>query len=221
MNLIDYITANKKRVLTGVFIFLLTGFIALSLFVVILPPTFIDVHISQELQEQNGNLLSDFMKFVSQFGNMPVSLILVLLTSLLFLFARYRREALFTFLTLSSGLVSSVLKICINRPRPTKDLVTIMEITRQQSFPSGHTLFYTVFFGFLIIVMGNKKGMYKPLRIGVSLIAAAMVFLGPLSRVYLGAHWFTDVLGGFVLGLLCLFLIGYFYLRQSNKEDAL
>jgi membrane-associated phospholipid phosphatase len=216
MKLINYITANKKRVLTGVFAFLFTGFIVLSFCVVIWPTTFIDVHISQEIQEQNDTLLTSFMKFLSQFGTMPASLIVVLLTSLLFLIARYRRESLFTFLTLSCGIISSVLKIFINRPRPTKDLVTIMEITRQQSFPSGHTLFYTVFFGFLIIVMGNKKDIPKPMRIGVSLISATMVFLGPLSRVYLGAHWFTDVLGGFVLGLLCLFIIGYFYLRQSK-----
>lgn len=206
------LSADKNRLLINTVVVLFVAFIGLSYFVYIFPPSFIDLKVSSEIQEHHNLTLDRSMTFVSWFGTMPVSVITVALTALLFFIFRYRREAVFTLLTLSSGLVSTLVKMLINRPRPTKDIVRIIEITRQQSFPSGHTLFYTVFFGFLIMVMGNLKSVNYYFRLGVTILSGVMILLIPFSRIYLGAHWFTDVLGGMMLGLVCLFAIGYFYL---------
>jgi undecaprenyl-diphosphatase len=136
---------------------------------------------------------------------------------LLFLLFKFKKEALFICFTGVSGLVSSSLKILINRPRPTEDVVRILEETKRQSFPSGHVLFYVLFFGFLTLLMYHLKTIPKSFRICLGLFFLFMIFTVPLSRVYLGAHWFTDVLGGFLLGMLCLLILSYFYLRKGNR----
>lgn len=131
-------------------------------------------------------------------------------------YSHFKEEALFTVLTLISGIISSALKLLFNRPRPTDHLVRIVEKAKQQSFPSGHTLFYTIFFGLMIIIMCNLKDIPTWFRILVISVSVTMILSIPISRVYLGAHWFTDVLGGFILGIICLFVMGYFYLKDKE-----
>jgi len=210
------LSTNKNRLLVSIIFILTATFIGLSCLIYFFPLSFIDLGISRKIQEHHNVRLDHFMAFISLFGTMPYSAVTVGVASLLFFIAKYRREALFTLFTTLSGVVSTLTKMLINRPRPSKDLVRIIEIARQQSFPSGHTLFYTVFFGFLIIVMGNLKSINYYLRMGVASLSAAMILLIPFSRIYLGAHWFTDVLGGAMLGMLCLLILGYLYLPKKE-----
>lgn len=221
MKFLSDLLSDKKRTLFGVIAVLISGFAGLSYFVIITPPSFLDLHVSEELQERHSVLLDSAMKLVSWFGNVPQSIILVAVTATLFLVFSYRKEALFTLITLISGLLSSAMKLLLNRPRPTEDLVRIIEKAKRQSFPSGHTLFYTIFFGFLVIAMTSLRSVPLIVRIVVGTLSALMIFFVPVSRVYLGAHWFTDVLGGFVLGIICLFFLGYIYLfgLVNNKKN--
>lgn len=204
-----------NSVSVGIFFVLTIGFIILSYLVHIYPPSSLDLNISHEVQKDHTLALDHFTAFISWFGHVSVAGAMTALVALLFFLFNYKREALFTILTLASGLISTVIKIMVNRPRPTKELVRIVEIAKQQSFPSGHTLFYTIFFGFLIIVMANLKSVNHYIRVGVTVVSAAMILLIPVCRIYLGAHWFTDVLGGLILGVLCLFVLGYFYLSDK------
>ena len=210
------LSANKNRLLVNTLFVITTAFIVLSCFIYFFPLSSIDLDISREIQEHHNVTLDRLMAMISIFGTMPYSAITVGLAALLFFIFKLRKEALFILLTALSGLVSSLIKLLINRPRPAKDLVRIIEITREQSFPSGHTLFYTVFFGFLIIIMGNLKSVNHYFRKAIICLSSAMILLIPFSRIYLGAHWFTDVLGGALLGVLCLSVLGYFYLPKTE-----
>ncbi|MET1056186.1 MAG: phosphatase PAP2 family protein [Pedobacter sp.] len=211
------LSKNKSRILVNTLLIIAAGFVGLSCLIFFFPLSSIDLRISHFIQRHQNVRLDHFMYFVSLFGTMPYSAVTVAVASFGFLISGYKREALFSLLSALSGLVSALTKLLINRPRPAKDLVKIMEITREQSFPSGHTLFYTVFFGFMIIAMRNLKSVNQIVRIIVTSISAAMILLVPFSRIYLGAHWFTDVLGGAMLGVLCLSLLGYFYLPKTAR----
>jgi len=197
------------------------GFIALSILVEIFPNSALDVKFSKEIQQHQNPFIDKVMYLISTPGYMPESVIMVLTTSLVFFLFKYKKAALFVLLTGLSGLVSTVVKALVNRTRPSDDLVRIVLKTTQQSFPSGHVLFYVIFFGFIIVLMFQLEHLAKGLRyiiIGISLL---LIFTIPISRIYLGAHWFTDVLGGFLLGLPCLYLLSWLYLRKrADKEEA-
>lgn len=193
------------------------GFIILTILVIIFPRSFIDLEFSQEVQEHKNPLLDSAMKLVSWFGYFPGSAIVVLLAALTFFIFRYRKEALYVLLTAASGLISSLVKILVNRPRPAEPLVRIVQKVNQQSFPSGHVLFYIVFFGFLTALMYHLKTISKTIRIPIASISLLLIFTVPFSRIYLGAHWFSDVLGGFLLGMLCLYALCFFYFRKAVK----
>jgi undecaprenyl-diphosphatase len=208
-----------KHVLKAVLGIIAFGFVVLAILVIIFPHSFIDREFSQEVQEHQNPLLDTLMKTVSWFGFFPGSAISVLTATLLFFILKYRREALFVFLTSTAGLISSIVKVLVNRPRPTEPLVRIVQKVSEQSFPSGHVLFYIMFFGFLTVLMVDIKTIPNAIRITVSAVSLLLIFTVPFSRVYLGAHWFTDVLGGFLLGMLCLYLLSYLYFNMKAKKQ--
>lgn len=216
----DFIQKNKVALSLAIFGIVLLGFLFLTAFVIVVPPHFIDLRFSEEIQEKNNGCLDVFMKGISWFGNIRVSITLVVSSSVAFWLFRYRKEALFMLCTLLSGVISWVLKTLIDRPRPAKDLVSILEDTHYQSFPSGHVLFYTVFFGTLTIITTRCKTLNLSLKISGIVLCLGMIFFVGVSRVYLGAHWFTDVLGGFLAGIMYLFLAGYTYFRYSEKQTV-
>jgi len=208
------INKNQKLLLLITIAILAAGFLLISIFVFYFPLSFIDRGFSEEVQKHTSPVLDTAMKAISWLGYMPNSLIVVMITALMFFLFKYKKEALYLTVTLGSNLVCSVIKIIVNRPRPSPSLVRIVEATRQQSYPSGHMMFYIVFLGFLVLLMCRLLTIPKFIRIGVSSIAILLILAIPYSRIYLGDHWFTDVLGGFFLGSLCLFTISYCYLKN-------
>jgi undecaprenyl-diphosphatase len=124
---------------------------------------------------------------------------------------RARREAVVLGLVTAAGYaVKAVCKYGIARPRPTPELVSVLTHPGDYSFPSGHTVHYVVFLGFLsflTLVLVRPRLLRWPL-LGVN--GALVLLVGP-SRVYLGAHWASDVLGGYLLGgaLLATAIYGY------------
>ena len=92
---------------------------------------------------------------------------------------------------------SEVLKHLIDRPRP--DLVPQHDLVYSSSFPSGHALMAPVVYLTLAVVL--TAGEAPPAEMLWPLCAAALVVAIGVSRVYLGVHWPTDVLGGWALGV--------------------
>ncbi|TSD63378.1 phosphatase PAP2 family protein [Inquilinus sp. KBS0705] len=197
------------------------GFIVLTLLVHLYPTSGIDLMFSREIQEHQNSFIDEVMYLISCPGYMPEAPIMIGLTSIILFLFKYKKAAGYVLLTTLCGLVSTVIKSVINRPRPSDTIVRIVIKTSQQSFPSGHMLFYVVFFGFLIVLMYQLEGVPKVIRWMVGTISALLILMIPISRIYMGAHWFTDVLGGFLLGLLCLYLLSWLYLRKrADSKEA-
>ncbi|WP_294198942.1 phosphatase PAP2 family protein [uncultured Chryseobacterium sp.] len=217
MILINFLKANQRLLFRSLLIALIVIFILLSFFVLLEPPEYFDIHISEEIQEKQTPDLDIIMIWISWLGRTPVSVVMVVLIALFFYFLRLKKEAVLILSTLLSGVLGLALKMLINRPRPSKDLVVLLENTKYQSFPSGHVLFYTVFFGALILIILRLKKIKYKMKIFLVTLCLSIIFFGAVSRVYLGAHWFTDVLGGFILGVFCVLLMGYFYVKNDTK----
>lgn len=201
------------------FSLMLLAFICLSTFIAHHPILKLDVDISTFVQKYHSNWLDEVMIAISFFGELPYSLIAVLLAAAVFYITHFRREAYYTASILLSGLIILLIKNLVDRPRPTSFYVRLVGINRFQSFPSGHVLSYTLFFGFLLILMFTLKGVPKLIKNLLIIFALVYLITIPFSRIYLGAHWFTDVLGGFILGLALLFPLCYFYFKGKNPLE--
>lgn len=98
-------------------------------------------------------------------------------------------------------LLNFGVKHLVQRARPHFDR-PVLELA-SYSFPSGHTAGATLFYGFLTVFFLSHP-QARPWRAGIAAVAVAMVLLVALSRIYLGAHYFTDVVAAMVEGLLWL-----------------
>lgn len=212
---LDFQDSRKKAVYVVLGLSLL--FLLLTAFVLLLPTTFIDLEFSEEVQEHNFPLLDKLMKGVSWFGTQWVAVSLTLGAALIFLVRNFRREALFLSLTLLSSVVAFGIKVLVDRPRPTEDLVRVVVKAQHQSFPSGHTTYYVTFFGFLIFLLFRLRQVPPFVRWSVGGFSLLLILTVPFSRVYLGDHWFTDVAAGFVLGLISLVVLIYTYFRPDRR----
>jgi len=146
---------------------------------------------------------------------------MVVAVSAFFIARRQLLEAGFILATLSSFVLISVVKVSVARPRPpyfSLDPAGIFQSVNQYSFPSGHVLFFVVFFGFIAYLAWlHQTGSA---RIVVIAICSALVILIGLSRVYLGAHWASDVVGSYIIGILWLFVVILGYQLVSRKRTT-
>jgi len=188
--------------------------IGLTYFVQTYPISGFDLYMTREIQEQKGWDLTFIMKFISIFYNAGIGPLSVIVAALFFYVGRLRRESCFTLAVFFPDLLNMLMKILIHRARPTSEDAKILSTFTQASFPSGHVVHYVVFFGFLIAAMAVNKNISPFWRIFVASFSAFLILTVSISRIYLGAHWATDVLGGYLFGSIYLGIMLKFYLNR-------
>ncbi len=157
-----------------------------------------------------------FMKFISLWGNLYVGVLSVSLLALYLYRHKKVNSAILILCTLFASLLGSLLKWWVDRPRPTGKELEMVTNLQDQSFPSNHAIHYTVFFGLIMYFIERKIIKLKPLpALIIRLSCFILIILVGLSRIYLGAHYLTDVIGGYLLG--SLFLIGAILLIHQLK----
>lgn len=180
---------------------IVAGLAALSRLYTVLP---FDVWFTRELQENQWALIARFMYSVSIFGYQPWALIPLVTGVLLVSIAIGWRDGLyFLALTVVQGLINVGIKLAIGRPRPVSGVVDVFVPEQGNSFPSGHVMFYTVFFGMLLFFTLSHWPRSKLRNLSAALLAALIGLIGP-SRIILGAHWLSDVIAAYLLGLIIL-----------------
>ena len=198
--------AWRRRVLiilTIVTLLLVSGLAALVSLVSVLP---IDLWATRELQEHPRELLFQTMYAISIFGYQPWAAVTVVAGALLVgIWLGWRTGAYLLALVIIQGLVNAAIKLLIGRPRPIGSLVDVIVPEQGNSFPSGHVMFYTVFFGMLCFLAWTH--LQRPWqRWPAVIVSASLVVLIGVSRMTLGSHWLSDVIAAYLLGLLLLAL---------------
>jgi undecaprenyl-diphosphatase len=203
---------SRGTMFLAFYLWLLSGVVILSLFArraQFLPG---DRTITARLQKLRSPWARRFFFTISEVGFSHISIPLVLGVSGIFWALRFRLEAIFILLTSSSSVLNALVKRFIKRPRPTKELVTVVRVINEPSFPSGHVMHYTNFYGLLIYLLATNWRSGK-LRNGLITICTLLIIcIGP-SRVYLGAHWPTDAMAGYLYGGLWFAGLMAFYLK--------
>jgi len=171
-----------------------------------------DMSITRTLQKQRNPWIRRFMLAVSQIGFPEVSIPLHIGIAGIFWALHFRLEAIFTLLTSSSNILNMLVKRLIKRPRPTQEHVTVVRVINEPSFPSGHVMHYMNFFGLLTYLLATNWRSGRLRNILIAICTALIVSIGP-SRVYLGAHWPSDVMVGYIYGGLWFGGLMALYLR--------
>ena len=204
-----------RRYRTYLFQFVLittTGAFALLTFLVKTTPSFpIDLAITRTIQSIDFPFFDRLMIVISWPGFTPQSFLLcAFIVILIFTLGLYWEAITALVASCLPAIVNVLVKAYIQRPRPTVDVVHVFRILDSYSFPSGHVMFYVGFFGFLgflTFTMLKRSWM----RIALLAIYGIFILLVGVSRIYLGQHWASDVLGAYLLGSLILVGIIQFY----------
>jgi len=112
-------------------------------------------------------------------------------------------------------MLNTGLKLIVARPRPDTLYASNM-LTKSFSFPSGHAYGSLLFFGLIAYYLCRGKRLKQQLLILIP--TAVLVFLIGCSRVYLGAHYPTDVLGGWLLAAISLWIVIRFVINHKSSE---
>lgn len=147
------------------------------------------------------------MLAVSLLGS--VGFFALLSTALAFLFLRRGMpltSLMILIVTAGSGLLSLGLKVAYNRPRPE---ISPLVSAGFASFPSGHSLSSVAIYGFLAYLISREVRWYWRPVVWIAYVTLAVMISA--SRVYLGVHWPTDVIGGILAGTVWLVtcILGY------------
>ena len=112
-------------------------------------------------------------------------------------------------------ILNTVIKFLVQRPRP--EGIRLIKETGF-SFPSGHAMVSTAFYGYLFYLIYHSS-LPKKVRVLALFGFALLTFLIGISRIYLGVHFASDVLAGFALGLAYLILFITFFYEKESKDQ--
>jgi len=195
-----------KKVLKENFIYIFLIVFAIIVFVLLSKSTYyenivdFDNKVIEWFNIMHVNAFTKILTFITNLGDwyLPIAVIVCI-----FLF--FKNKWYFYILAgsyLFSGIISFVTKLLILRPIP---VVALINIPNSYSFPSGHTLTSIVFYITLCYLLTiNIKGFKRTI---ILFLIVSLILLIALSRVYLGVHFFSDVVGGLILGLISEMMI--------------
>jgi undecaprenyl-diphosphatase len=153
------------------------------------------------------------MVTATELGGVAGTIPVIIAVSLLLTLKRYWRTLGYWLAAAGfAEILIWVLKYTLGRTRPNN----IYSGIEQYSFPSGHAALSIVVYGFMAFLLARGKSVRT--KIAITLLAAVAILLIAFSRLYLGVHWFSDVLASLSLGLAWVALLGIAYTHHVRNE---
>ena len=165
-------------------------------------------------------LLNKILQFITNLGDLYGYIIVTTICSLFFYFKfkNWRYVAQLVFVIIISGLSNLALKEVINRARPTAEHLVSVETL---SYPSGHAMSATAFYGFLIYLC-YFLDINKWLKGGIIILCSFLIVSIGISRIYLGVHFPSDIAGGIIAGtiwvMFCVLVFNIIDLFRREEE---
>jgi len=158
----------------------------------------IDILIQNYLLLVRTPITTEWMIIFSLFFNITIASVIILLcvAALIYLFRGRNYSILFLSTVISGSIICYVLKVIFNVSRPIDQVIPAFG----KSFPSYHAMMATIFFGILMYVFDTYFSKWQ--RIAFNTLCIIAIGTVSFSRIYLGDHWLSDVLGGIALGAL-------------------
>lgn len=156
-----------------------------------------EVILLQNLQEIRNPVLTAFVEAIT---SMSESLFIVVLIAILYWCIDKKRSLRIGWIVLFSTGINGIIKNIVKMPRPFQKGVTSpirVQTATGYSFPSGHTQLATTFWGSSMAILKGKFTL---------IVGSILILLTAFSRLYLGVHWPTDVIGGIVFGTIAVMI---------------
>lgn len=224
VDVIEYVKKHWSTLLLLILLSLLsyyavTGFLELSETMVENDFEQFDLRAAELAFEMRSDLLTYFFIIVTAFGNWHAFVLLFIIFTVIFYRHRkqYKTPLVTAGIIAGAGGVMYILKEIFARERPT--LNTLVD-ARLSSFPSGHSMLSIVFYGFLVFfawrILRSKR-----LKSGITLFFIVFIALICWSRVYLGAHFASDVVAGIIAGIgwLSISLLVYVLVKFLKVKE--
>ncbi|MEO8387477.1 phosphatase PAP2 family protein [Polaromonas sp.] len=215
--LLDPASSGSQALLHGAVLLLVAGWLFLGVLEDVLskdPLVQLDLAVFHFLQSLRTESMDRLMIVITEMGSVGVILPLVVVVVAWLAWRRsWRTAGYWIAVTAFAEVLVQLLKVTLGRHRPI-DLYVGME---RFSFPSGHAVLSTVILGFLAFLLSRCETLRIRLLIGAA--TAIAVTLIAFSRLYLGAHWLSDVVGGICLGLAWIALASMVYTQRKVDED--
>ncbi len=197
--------SNKKKIIISI----CTLFLIILLLIYLLDKLrYIDTNIYKFISILRCNFLDVFFKFITQFGGVIFTILFLLLYIII-----YREKSKYLLINVVIVvLINILLKNIIKRTRPV-GINLIVE--NGYSFPSAHSMNSVALYGYLLYfsLKNNLNNIIDYIKIIVYLILLISI---PISRIYLGVHFFSDVFAGICISTIWL----CFYLHYIEKRSV-
>ena len=198
---------------------LLCGFVVLSVFAAAHDRFPADLWLAHRLQDADSSAFVTALDSAEDLADSPISLFVGFAGVVLLLAASLRSEALVLLSTVLSSPINVAIKELVDRPRPAADLIRVGGHPSGSSFPSGHADSVLVLYGLLFYLITLFVGQPALRLVGQVACLWVILFTG-MERVYNGAHWPSDVLGGYYIGGLMLATLIALHRRLRPAPEA-
>lgn len=202
---------KRSRWFEAVIVIILVSFAVLAFLVKSYTFFPLDLQITLAIQRISNPVFAALMQLLTTAGNeVPGSLLLAGGVLVLLNLRKKRDAAVLMVSTIGAVVISLIFKAIVARPRPDPALINQLGTFKvADSFPSGHVLFYVGFVGYVLYLahVYLPHGVFKNI---VRLVCLLLIILIGFSRIYLGAHWFSDTVGAYLIGIIWLLIVVHY-----------
>lgn len=159
-----------------------------------------DNYIYEFLNDNSNNVLTSFFRVITLFANYQAIIILCILS---FIFIKDKIvDVEICIVSIMSATMNSIFKSIFVRPRPD-----VLKLITQggYSYPSGHAMASMTFYGFLIYLI-YKSDLSKNKKISFITLLSIFILLIGMSRIYLGVHYASDIISGYMVSVILLII---------------
>ena len=169
------------------------------------------------LQSSSG-LTYFFSHMTNIFGDKGGIIVAALLALVLYLLFKQKEATIWFAATVVLSLaLNTVIKVIIGRERPDIHRLATFANEAGKSFPSGHSIFATIIFGSIFFIcLGKLKNRSSKILLGI--LCIILIALVMFSRIFVGVHYPSDTIGGFLEGISILLLTYPTYIKYQEKS---
>lgn len=203
----------KKVIKNSIFLIL---FLVTMIMLLLNKVSFLDDYIYKIIYGLRNNIWDFIFINITKMGNTTIVLLVIIVVLLKM---NHKNQKILSFTAMITVLSNQIIKNIIKRPRPNH-----IRLIKQggYSFPSGHAMISIAVYGFLLYyIQTNCKN--KKQKILLSVLLTIIILMIGCSRVYVGVHYPTDIIGGYCLSIYILKMVIYFYQKyrgNSNEKNG-